>query len=208
MAPSKDHEAGVAEASAGGPSDAQAIERARNGDHDAFRVLVERYQTRVHRLAMRVLRDEEQARDAVQEAFLKVYRSLDRFEGRSSFYTWMYRLVLNLCLDMRRRDRSDREVEWDEERSHAADAPGNPPREAADGGPEGALQRSQIRERVAAAIETLPDAQRETLVLREVEGLSYGEIAQALGISKGTVMSRLHYARKKVQRILEEEGVV
>jgi len=154
----------------------------------------------VWRLAVRVLRDEEKARDAVQEGFLKVYRSLDRFEGRSSFYTWLYRLVLNLCLDMRRRDRSDREVEWSEER---LPAPGE-----ADGGPAGALERSEIRKRVAAAIETLPDVQRETLVLREVEGLSYKEIADALGISKGTVMSRLHYARKKIQRILEEEGVV
>ena len=191
------------------PSDAEAIERARRGDHGAFKILVERYQARVFRLALRVLRNEEAARDAVQEGFLKVYRSLDRFEGRSSFYTWLYRLVLNLCLDMKRRDRSDREVEWTEERAHPAD-PGeaSPSLEAADGGPAGALERRQIRERVAAAIEQLPDVQRETLILREVEGLSYSEIAESLGISKGTVMSRLHYARKKVARILEEEGVV
>ena len=112
-----------------GPTDAEAVERARQGDHEAFRVLVERYQARVYRLAMRVLRDEDKARDAVQDAFIKVYRSLDRFEGRSSFYTWMYRLVMNLCLDMRRRDRSDREVEWNEEVAHT---PGSP----ADAAPE------------------------------------------------------------------------
>ena len=95
------------------PADADAVAQARGGDHDAFRVLVERYQGRAYRLALRVLRDEEQARDVVQEAFLKVYRSLDRFEGRSSFYTWLYRVVMNLCLDAKRRDRSDRHVEWD-----------------------------------------------------------------------------------------------
>lgn len=191
-----------------GPSDSEAVDRARRGDHEAFRLLVERYQARVFRLALRVLRDEEQARDAVQEGFLKAYRSLDRFEGRSRFYTWLYRLVLNLCLDMRRKDRSDREVEWDEERVHPAGEVGEPALEEADGGPAGALERAEIRERVGAAIERLPEVQRETLILREVEGLSYQEIAEALGISKGTVMSRLHYARKKVQRILEEEGVV
>jgi len=191
-----------------GPSDVEAVEGARQGDHAAFRVLVERYQGRAYRLAFRVLRDEESARDAVQEAFLKAYRSLDRFQGRSSFYTWFYRLVVNLCLDMRRRDRSDRHVEWAEELMHPSDQPGDPSREEADGGPAGALERSQIRERVAAAIDQLPDVQRETLILREVEGLSYKEVAESLGISKGTVMSRLHYARKKVQKILEDEGVV
>jgi RNA polymerase sigma-70 factor (ECF subfamily) len=190
------------------PSDAEAIERARRGDHEAFQVLVERYQSRVHHLALRVLRDEEAARDAVQEGFLKVYRSLDRFEGRSSFYTWLYRLVLNLCLDMRRRDRTGREVEWTEERAHEAEQPGGGTLEEAGGGPEGALERAEIRRRVAEAIDTLPAGQRETLILREVEGLSYQEIAEALSISKGTVMSRLHYARKKVAKILEEEGMV
>ncbi len=190
------------------PSDAEAIERARRGDHEAFRILVERYQGRAYRLALRVLRDEEKARDAVQEGFIKVYRSLDRFEGRSSFYTWLYRLVLNLCLDMRRRDRSDREVEWTEERAHPPEEPGGGPLEASGGGPAGELERAEIRARVAAAIDTLPDGQRETLVLREVEGLSYQEIADALGISKGTVMSRLHYARKKVAALLEAEGMV
>jgi RNA polymerase sigma-70 factor (ECF subfamily) len=189
------------------PSDHEAIERARGGDHEAFKVLVVRYQGRALRLAQRVLKDDEKARDAVQEAFLKVYRSLDRFEGRSSFYTWLYRLVLNLCLDMRRRDRSDREVEWTEERAHLAD-PADAGQgaflEAGDGGPAGALERAEIRERVAAAIEQLPDMQRETLILREVEGLSYQEIAEALGISKGTVMSRLHYARKKLQARLRD----
>ena len=91
-------------------SDAEAVERARNGDHAAFRVLVERYQGRVFGLALRVLRDEEQARDVVQDAFLKVYGSLDRFEGRSGFYTWLYRIAMNLCLDRKRRERGQRAV--------------------------------------------------------------------------------------------------
>jgi len=193
-------------------TDDEAILRARRGDHAAFRVLVERYQGRAYRLALRVLRDEEQARDAVQEAFLKVYSSLGRFEGRSSFYTWLYRLVLNLCLDMKRRDRSDRRGRWVEarpleERGASFEAATEAGGEDERPGPDLALERLELRQQVAKAIDTLPDEARETLLLREVEGLSYQEIASALGIPKGTVMSRLHYARKRVQRLLIAAGV-
>ena len=95
-------------AGGGSEADALAVARARKGDHAAFRVLVERYQGRAFGLALRVLRDEEQARDVVQDAFLKAYGGLDRFEGRSSFYTWLHRIVMNLCLDRKRRERSSR----------------------------------------------------------------------------------------------------
>jgi len=197
-----------------GPDDREAVERARRGDPEAFRVLVERYQARAYRLALRVLRDEERARDAVQDAFLKAYVNLDRFEGRSSFYTWLYRLVMNLCLDARRRDHSSRIVETPEPAD--LDRLGSPDARPADEmtfreheqGPEAALDRGQLRAALARAIDELPDAARETLILREVEGLSYAEIAEALEIPKGTVMSRLHYARRRVQELLRRAGVV
>jgi RNA polymerase sigma-70 factor (ECF subfamily) len=188
------------------------VKRAQEGDHDAFRVLVERYQGRVYRLALRILRNEEEARDAVQDAFLKVYGSLRRFEGRSSFYTWLYRLVFNLCLDLKRKDRSTRHVEWEEERltEDAVLDEGRPGAIGAGGlpGPGSEYERSELRAMMTQAIETLPDESRETLVLREIDGLSYAEISATLGIPKGTVMSRLHYARKKVQEALIEAGVV
>lgn len=177
-------------------------------------MLVERYQGRLHALAMRVLRDPELARDAVQESFLKAYTHLDRFEGRSSFYTWLYRLAMNLCLDLRRRDHSDHRVDTPEvgdlERmatveSRPADQQHWRGHEEA---PDEAASRAELRQRVARAIASLPDASRETLVLREVEGLSYTEIAEALDIPRGTVMSRLHYARRRVQEILREAGAV
>jgi RNA polymerase sigma-70 factor (ECF subfamily) len=173
-------------------------------------VLVERYQQRVYRLALRILRDEEMARDAVQEAFLKVYASLERFEGRSSFYTWLYRVVLNLCLDLRRRDRSGRHVEWAEEHtplSEGADPESEEPMEGAAPSPHRALERAELRDRMAAAIAELPEPARRTLLLREVDGLSYEEIAQALEIPKGTVMSRLHYARRRMQKALVAGGL-
>lgn len=191
------------------PSDKDVITSAQKGDHAAFRVLVERYQDRAYRLALRVLRDEEAARDVVQEAFIKVYRSLDRFEGRSSFYTWLYRVVMNLCLDAKRRDRSGSHAEWDETAPMNVDPGGSDAvsdlaRERSS--PAGVLESQELRAVVADAIEHLPDDARQTLVLREIEGLSYAEIAECLGVPKGTVMSRLHNARKRVKEILLASG--
>jgi RNA polymerase sigma-70 factor (ECF subfamily) len=190
---------------ASNPDDADAVRRARAGDREAFRVLVERHQGRAYRLALRVLRDEEGARDVVQDAFLKAWGSLDRFEGRSGFYTWLYRIVMNLCLDRRRRRQTRREVEW----SEAADAEGAalaPALSDPGAAPDEALDRSQLRGLVARAIAELPDDARRTIELREIDGLSYQEIAQALGIPKGTVMSRLHYARRRLAAALRAAG--
>lgn len=190
-------------------SDGEAIRRVRAGERDAFRVLVDRYQGRAYRLALRVLRDEEEARDAVQEAFLKAYGALDRFEGRSRFYTWLYRLVMNQCLDRRRRDRSDRHVPFEEGGAAEGEAaPDDPPEVlGVRFAPAAEAMGKELRRHLAAAIDTLPEAARATLLLREVEGLSYAEIAEALAIPKGTVMSRLHYARRQVKRALIEAGV-
>jgi len=194
-----------------GPTDLEAVKRAARGDHEAFRVLVERYQGRAFGLALRVMGDEEQARDVVQDAFLKAYRSLDRFEGRSSFYTWFYRVVMNLCIDAKRRQPPGRMVDWDE--SHALEAPAGTGLDAVDpahqqeSSPAGDLERAELREILQRAIEALPEDARQTLTLREVDGLSYSEIAKLLGIPKGTVMSRLHYARRRVRALLAEHGV-
>ena len=194
-----------------GPSDLEVIQRVRNGDSEAFRLLVERYQGRAYRLALRVLRDEEAARDAVQDAFVKAYTALATFEGRSSFFTWLYRLVMNQCLDARRRDKSGREVAFEEgsglELEPEASLLPVPEVDGVSFGPAATLMRKELLAHLARAVEQLPPAARETLLLREVEGLSYAEIATALGIPKGTVMSRLHYARKQLQKLLIEAGV-
>ena len=194
-----------------GPSDKEVVARAQEGDHEAFQILVERYQGRAYGLALRILRNEEQARDAVQDSFLKVYGSIRRFEGRSSFYTWLYRLVFNQCLDLKRKDKTNRHVEWEDERmgedlvveETGAGAVGA----GGFAGPGVELERRELRKMMAEAIDQLPDDARETLILREVEGLAYTEIAETLGIPRGTVMSRLHYARKRVQQLLIEAGV-
>jgi RNA polymerase sigma-70 factor (ECF subfamily) len=194
-----------------GDPDLEVIQRVRNGESEAFRLLVERYQGRAYRLALRVLRDEEAARDAVQDAFVKAYTALARFEGRSSFFTWLYRLVMNQCLDARRRDKSGREVAYEEggglELEPEASLLPVPEVDGVRFAPAATLMRKELLAHLARAVEQLPPAARETLLLREVEGLSYAEIATALSIPKGTVMSRLHYARKQLQKLLIEAGV-
>jgi RNA polymerase sigma-70 factor (ECF subfamily) len=186
-----------------GAADAELVDKARAGDHQAFRVLVERYQGRVYGMALRVLRNEDAARDAVQDGFLKAYGALDRFEGRSSFYTWLYRIVMNQCLDRRRRDRSDREVEWNDEVATGLEQGGAMAATA----PDVAAERGELREVLGRAIADLPEDARRTIQLREIDGLSYKEIAAALGVPKGTVMSRLHYARRRLQEALRAAGV-
>jgi RNA polymerase sigma-70 factor (ECF subfamily) len=168
-------------------------------------VLVERYQGRAFGLALRVLRDEEQARDVVQDALLKAYGSLDRFEGRSAFYTWLHRIVMNLCLDRKRREKTAGRVDFDEAAEREIEAQG-----ALEGAPEPVelALRAELREQLARAIATLPPDARRTLELREIDELSYEEIAQCLGVPKGTVMSRLHYARRRVREALVAAGAV
>lgn len=196
---------------AAGPSDLEVIQRVRNGEAEAFRLLVERYQGRAYRLALRVLRDEEAARDAVQDAFVKAFSALGSFEGRSSFFTWFYRLVMNQCLDAKRRDKSGRHVAFEDDGGSALERESSfeavPEVEGVSFAPAATLMRKELLDHIARAVERLPAAARETLLLREVEGLSYAEIASTLGIPKGTVMSRLFYARKQLQVWLVEAGV-
>jgi RNA polymerase sigma-70 factor (ECF subfamily) len=184
--------------------DADLIREAQKGSHRAFEELVRRYSERAYRAAFRVVRDPQIAEDVLQEALLKAYRSLRSFENRSSFYTWLYRITVNLALDRQRREKRGPTLEWNDEVARDVEPRGVV---SVPADPEVASQRVQLRELVAEGIRGLPDGQREVLLLREVEGLSYEEIAQSMAISKGTVMSRLHYARKKMIAFLREHGV-
>jgi RNA polymerase sigma-70 factor (ECF subfamily) len=184
--------------------DEELVQEARGGSHAAFEVLVQRHAERAFHAAFRILRDHHLCEEVLQEALIKAYRGLRRFESRSAFYTWLYRIVVNLALDRRRRERGGRHLEWDEGVAREVDPRAvvpDPP------DPEADTRRTEVRELVASGIEELPDGQREVLLLREVEGLSYQEIAARMRISKGTVMSRLHYARRKLEAFLRRHGV-
>jgi RNA polymerase sigma-70 factor (ECF subfamily) len=182
--------------------DRALIDRAQRGDRDAFRQLVERHQRRAFAIALSVLRDEQDAREVVQEAFLRVYRGLASFSGGSSFFTWFYRIVQNLAIDVMRKP-ARRDVELDESRE--IDEADIPLLSRIDGGdPLDVLRRAEIRAKVEAALAALPPYHRGVIVMREIEGLSYEEMARAMNVSKGTIMSRLFHARHKLQRALAD----
>src|SRR5438067_837026 len=184
------------------PDDRSLVRAAQRGDPLAFRSLVERYQRRVYQLALGMVRDPDEAMDITQETFVRVHRYLPSFKGDSSFFTWTYRIATNLCLDAaRKRGRSER-VEMDE-RDAEIEARMDPP-SAALAGPQRAALNAELKAKIDEALRELSENHRAILLLREVEGLSYEELAQTLGIRKGTVMSRLFHARLKMQRKLRE----
>jgi RNA polymerase sigma-70 factor, ECF subfamily len=188
--------------------DLTLVERARHGDQRAFKLLVERYQRKVYAVALGMVKDKEEARDVAQEAFVKVHKYLDNFKGDASFYTWLYRITVNICIDVLRRrgaSRAEEHVELDE----TVDLDTTEAHIGALGSrlgtnPQRSVLRRELAERITQAVQALPEAHREILLLRELEGMSYEDLARTLEIPKGTVMSRLFHARVKMQKILSE----
>lgn len=186
--------------------DRALITKAQAGDRPAFRKLVERHQRRAFSIALHLVRDENDARELVQDAFLRVYKSLPTFQGGSSFFTWLYRIITNLSIDLiRKPGRKAKDLDdarFDSDDANEADFPFISRVDGAD--PADVVRRKEIAARVGAALEALPPYHRGVIVMREVDGLSYEEMAEAMGVSKGTIMSRLFHARQKLQRALAD----
>ncbi len=178
------------------------VSRAQAGDLEAFRTLYDRYKRRAFAVALGVVRNPDDALDVVQEAFIKVHKHLVGFQGSSSFYTWLYRIVMNLAIDHVRRKR--KLTELDETVGHetvdhdAAIVPRHPLENASK-----VLSRTEMTEKIQAALKELPEYHRAVILLREVEGLTYEEMANVLNVPKGTIMSRLFHARRKMMEQLE-----
>jgi RNA polymerase sigma-70 factor (ECF subfamily) len=183
------------------PDDRQLVDAARNGDANAFRELVIRHQRRAYAVALGMLHDPDDARDVCQEAFLKVHKSIGTFEGEAQFFTWLYRIVMNLCIDHLRKKRGQ-QVEFDDAQSHDDPDEGGiaPVRTGFD--PARALADKELRNQILGALDKLSPTHRAVLVMREVDGLSYQEMADTMKCSIGTIMSRLFHARKKMQTML------
>ncbi len=182
----------------------ELVARARAGDQQAFEQLVLDNQNRIYSLAVRLTGDREEGADLAQEAFLKAWQGLPSFQGESSFATWVYRLATNVCIDYLRRQKRRRQVESeisldDEEAgwTEAADLRQDPHRQ---------LERSEQGRALARGLQALPEQQRQILVLRELSGLSYQEIAQKLELDLGTVKSRIARARLALRKILLADG--
>ena len=154
---------------------------------------------------MGLVRDENDAREIVQEAFLRVYKGLPTFEGGSSFFTWLYRIVTNLAIDLMRKP-GRKGAELDEGRNVADDPEGELALVSRIDGadPIDVVRRKEMAARIQTALDALPWYHRAVILMREVEGMSYEEMAEAMGVSKGTIMSRLFHARQKMQRALAD----
>ena len=199
---SKSEEAREASSTKG---DHELVQRVQAGDSAAFRTLFEKYHRRAFAVAMGVLKNQDDALDAVQEAFVKVHKNIHKFQGSSSFYTWLYRIVMNVSIDHVRRTSRRKSLDFDERALHeesevAGDGALVP--NVMDANPGKAALRRELRGAIQVALQELPEHHRAVIVLREIEGMSYEEMAETLGVPKGTIMSRLFHARKKMQNAL------
>lgn len=188
-------------------SDWELVRQCKSGDRQAFRELVERYQRKAVAIAFGILHDREDALEIAQEAFAKVFTSIQKFKEEASFYTWLYRITVNLAIDRQRQKNRqpllEREDSGEGENTRNARIEGVPDSDEAD--PYEQVKDKELGERIRAALAELTPAHKAVILLREVEGLSYEEISEVLQCSRGTVMSRLHYARKKLQSRLQRD---
>ena len=173
--------------------EAVLIDAAKSGDQEAFRQIVERYQGAVYNLAYRMLGDPEEAEDAAQEIFVRLYRQLDRYDPERKFSTWTLAIATNYCIDQLRRRRMqlvplENIIPW---------------ARARDAGPEGEALTRESRDEVQRLLKQLPEKYRAPLVLRYWEDLSCAEIAEILGVPEGTIKTQIHRARKQLGKMLE-----
>ena len=186
-------------------ADRELVLAVRDGDAAAYRGLVEQYQNRVYSMVYGMVRNREDARDITQDAFVKAYRNLDSYRLESSFYTWLYRIAMNRAIDHLRRKKRRPTAEFDDAIAKR-DATGGIDETHHVDSPSRSLERKQLYKRIMDAMEELTEDQRQVVLLREMEGLSYKEIAAVMDIPEGTVMSRLYYARKRLQKLLESDA--
>lgn len=178
--------------------EAELIDRSRKGDSQAFGVLVERYQRRVVGVALAVVHNQDDAIELAQETFVRAFENLSKFESRSSFSTWLYRIAANLAIDFWRREARHVVLRGEDADNELSKLP------ASRGDSFKEVSRLELSARLRQALQELTPEHRAVILLREVEGMSYDEISEVLQCPRGTVMSRLHYARTHLRKILKD----
>ncbi|MCL2392812.1 MAG: sigma-70 family RNA polymerase sigma factor [Oscillospiraceae bacterium] len=181
------------------------IKKVLDGDSNAFEALVLANQKNVYNLALKMIKNEDDALDVSQEAFLKAYRQLEAFRGESRFSVWLYRLTYNLCIDFMRKRPKSQVISlsaYQDDGGDSVDIEIPDLREL----PDAKLLKKELKEQIAQSINALGQSHREILVMREINGMNYAEIAETLGINEGTVKSRLARARLSLANILVQKG--
>lgn len=179
------------------------VSRAQAGDEEAFGVVVKAHYAKVYGVIYRMVQNAEDAKELTQIAWVKAWQRLGSFEGNAKFTTWMYRLAVNTATDFLRQRARQKETVYLDEVTDGAEAHRDA-LQSASSAPEDEMHRDEIREAFAKALEELTPEHRQALMLREVEGLSYKEIAEVMQCRMGTVMSRIFYARRQIQTRLKE----
>lgn len=191
--------------SGGVPADElQLVARCQAGDTAAFNELVTRYRQRAFAMIYHMVRNDQDAWDLAQDGFVKAWKSIGRFRGQSSFYTWLYRILMNVTIDWLRRKQIASGTEFDDAIGLHHIEPGAATAPRMEMQPAERISDKEIRARIDQAIERLSPEHRAAIVMREIDGLEYSEIAEQMECSIGTVMSRLFYARKKLQTMLKD----
>ncbi len=179
------------------------IERAQSGDVESFEKLIRTHQTYAYNIAYRMMGNEEDAKDASQEALIKVFKSLKGYNGDSAFTTWLYRIVMNTCKDLLRK-RKPNEVSIDRGFDTGEESPGIEIEDNSSD-PVTKYEEKEVRVTIASAIEQLPENFRSVVVLREIQGMSYDEIAEIEDIPVGTVRSRINRGRRILRELLKDK---
>ena len=186
-------------------SELDLVKRCQAGEADAFDELVVRYRTRIFGMIYNMVHNEQDAWDLAQDSFVKAWKSMKRFRGQSSFYTWMYRIVMNVTIDwLRKKQIKGAGAEFDDSIQLKEIDPASKTVPKPDALPYERMQQTEIRAQIDNAISQLTPEHRAVILMKEIEDMQYHEIAEALGCSIGTVMSRLFYARKKLQALLKD----
>jgi RNA polymerase sigma-70 factor (ECF subfamily) len=186
-------------------SELDLVKRCQAGQADAFDELVVRYRTRIFGMIYNMVHNEQDAWDLAQDSFVKAWKSMKRFRGQSSFYTWMYRIVMNVTIDwLRKKQIKGAGAEFDDSIQLKEIDPASKTVPKPDALPYERMQQTEIRAQIDNAISQLTPEHRAVILMKEIEDMQYHEIAEALGCSIGTVMSRLFYARKKLQTLLRD----
>ncbi len=184
-------------------TDRDLVDRAKGGDSAAFGQLVRRHQSRIQRLAIHLLRNRSEAEDVTQETFIRAYRAIERFDGRSEPYTWLYRIAVNLSLNTLRSRKSSRTSEADDPRMAGVVENASGPQSQ---DPGGQASRKEAYFVLCQGIDGLSETLRATLILVCIDGRSHEEAAQILGAPEGTIAWRVHEARRKLREYLEARG--